>query len=267
MQIREPNPRHRLRRIWAYRQAIWALTTRHIRARFSKPLVGFTWMLVQPALLALVFAVFFGKLVRVPSDGLPYPVFVFTGFALWQGVSRSASEAGSAFDSAAPLLRQTPLPRLAPVLAIVAGASIDVIGALVIAFAFALSSGLWPGLPLLALPLILLVNLAVISGMAAALAGLCGAWRDLRQLVPLGLQVFMFASPVIYPVQLIPAQWQPVYFLNPFAGILTALRWSLLGGPAPNWGLCAISGSSAIFCAVMGVIIFQALEGRAADAI
>jgi homopolymeric O-antigen transport system permease protein len=263
--IRSNRPPGRLRRLWAPRAALFALTFRQVRGRFAKPLIGFAWLILQPALQALVFSVFFGFLVRVPSDGTPYPAMVFTGVALWYLVQHSAAEGANAFIGAAPLLRQTPMPRLYPVIAATLSAGVDACIALLVAFFVGLLFGTHPGWPLITAPLFVLAALIAAFGLSSILAALCGVWRDIRQLVPLGLQVLMFASPVIYPASLIPQSWQPFYALNPFSGIISALRWSLLGAPAPDSTNLIISLGSALVLGGFGLWLFFSLEGRAAD--
>lgn len=264
---RQANPKGRLLRLWNHREAVQALVSRQFKARFEKPVIGLIWMLIQPLVLAGLFAVFFGALVRVPSGDIPYPAFVFVGVALWQGVQRALSESASMFDSAAPLLRQTSLPRLAPVLANIAGAAIDVVIALLVAIFIGWLFGVKVGMQILITPVFLALALFTATGLSAALGGLCGAWRDLRQMVPLGLQILMFASPVIYPSSLIPEKFQYWYAINPFAGILDGLRWTLLSGPAPDLISLGISTASSLVCLAFGLWIFFKLEGRAADAL
>ncbi|MBL4594959.1 MAG: ABC transporter permease [Robiginitomaculum sp.] len=266
-QIRTAHPKDRLQRLWVYREAIFALVGRQFKARFDKPAIGLMWMLLQPAALAVLFAVFFGLLVRIPSNDIPYPVFVFVGVALWQGVARALGESAHVFESAASLLRQTSMPRLAPVFANVAGSSLDVLASLVVAVIIALAFGVIPGFNLVFLPVFLALALIATTGIAAALAGVCGAWRDVRQLIPLGLQFMMFASPVIYPSSLVPPQYQLLYAVNPYSGILDGLRWSMLHGPMPQFAPMFVSTISALACFVIGIWIFMKLEGRAADAL
>ncbi len=265
--IRKANAKGHIKRLWQNREAVSALVERQFRARFEKPLVGLSWMLLQPIILALLFAVFFGALVRVPSGNIPYPAFVFVGVALWQGVQRALSESANVFESAAPMLRQTSLPRLAPVLANVAGASIDVIISLTVAVFVGLLFAIPLTLKLVFAPLFLLLAFLATTGLAAALGGVCGAWRDLRQTIALGLQVLMFASPIIYPASLIPQEYAVLYAINPYSGIIEGLRWSLLGGSMPDIGLLLISTGSSIILLVGGVWLFTKLEGRAADAL
>jgi lipopolysaccharide transport system permease protein len=266
-QIRTAKPKGRLQRLWFHREAVMALVERQFMARFDRPVIGLVWMLLQPALLALIFTLFFGILVRVPSGNMPYPAFVFVGIALWQSISRALSESAIVFEASAPLLRQTPLPRLAPVLANIAGASLDALAALFVAILVAWVSGIAPGWRLLALPIFLILALSTTTGLAAGLGALCGSWRDLRQLVPLGLQILMFGSPIIYPASLIPEPWQMLYAINPYAGVLQGLRWSILGGPLPDLALFLISATSGVICLLLGVFLFFRMEGRAADAL
>jgi lipopolysaccharide transport system permease protein len=263
--IRRAHPPGRLRALWDQREALMALTFRQIRGRFAKPVIGLAWLILQPALQAVVFSLFFGLLVRVPSDGTPYPAMVFTGVALWYLVQHSAAEGANAFISAAPLLRQTPMPRLYPVLAASLSATVDATIALFIAVLAGLLFGTHPGWALLMAPLFVVLALLASFGLSALLAALCGVWRDVRQLVPLGLQILMFSSPVIYPASLIPDGWQRIYALNPFSGIISGLRWSLLGAPTPDLVNLGISIGSALALAGLGLWTFMALEGRAAD--
>ncbi len=263
--IRRAHPPGRLQQLWVQREALWALTFRQIRGRFAKPVIGLAWLMAQPALQALVFSVFFGMLVRVPSDGTPYPAMVFTGVALWHLVQYSASDGANAFISAAPLLRQTPMPRLYPVMASTLGAMLDTVIALAVAALVGLLFGTRPSWPLLLAPVFVAIAALAAFGLSSILAALCGVLRDIRQLVPLGLQILMFSSPVIYPASLIPDQWQSLYALNPFSGIISALRWSLLGAPAPDIINLGISFVSALFLGTFGLWVFMIMEGRAAD--
>ncbi len=265
--VRTKNPKGRLRRLWQNREAVQALVQRQFKARFDKPLIGLLWMLIQPAALAVIFAIFFGTLVRVPSDGIAYPIFVFVGIALWQSISRALSESAIMFEAAAPLLRQTSLPRLAPVLANIAGASLDALASLFVAVLVAMVFGISFQVHLLYVPAFLLLALCCTVGLAAGLAGICGAWRDVRQLVPLGLQILMFASPIIYPATLIPAHYQIWYAINPYATVLQGMRWTMLNGPPPEPLYAMISCISALFILCGGIALFFKLEGRAADAL
>ncbi len=263
--IRKARPAGRLLDLWAQREALWALTFRHIRGRFAKPAIGLGWLILQPAAQAVVFSVFFGMLVRVPSDGTPYPAMVFTGVALWSLVANSAAEGANAFLSAAPLLRQTPMPRLYPIISANLSAMVDSSIALTVAVIAGLLFGTQPGWPLLMAPVFVAITMVATFGLSAILGALCGVWRDMRQMVPLGLQILMFSSPVIYPASLIPDKWQALYALNPFSGLISALRWSLLGAPAPHWGHFGISALAAFTLGAIGLWMFLALEGRAAD--
>ena len=265
--IRKARPPGRLKALWQRREVLFALTFRQIRGRFAKPVVGLVWLVLQPVLLALVFSFFFGFLVRVPSNGMPYPAMVFTGVALWSLVQHAAMQGANAYEAAAPLLRQAPLPRLYPVLAGTLSATLDSVIALIIAFLTGLVLGTHPGWPVLAAPAILVLAMFAAFGLSSFLAVLCGLWRDARQMVPLLLQLLMFASPVIYPLSLVPQDWQRLYALNPFAGIISALRWSLLGAPAPDPVNFSISAAMALASGLAGLWVFFMLEGRAADAL
>jgi len=208
----------RLRELWAHREVVYFLVWRDVKVRYKQTALGVAWVILQPLLMMLVFTALFGRLARVPSDGLPYPVFAYLGLLPWQLFATGLGPAANSLVANERLVTKVYFPRLAiPVAAVITGL-VDVA----------------VGLAVLALPALVLLATAAATAAGVGLAALNVQFRDVRHALPFLAQLWMFATPVAYPSSLLPARWRLVYALNPMVGVTEGFRWALLGRtPAP----------------------------------
>jgi lipopolysaccharide transport system permease protein len=250
-----------LREAWADRELVALFMRQHVKVRYKQSVLGVLWLVLQPLGMAVMFTLFFGLLLRVPSDGTPYGAFVLTGMVLWQFFSRGVSEASISLSSQSAILSKVYFPRiLIPVVAVL-GAGIDFLVIVAVVLVILVVSGTLPGPMIVMAPLFAL--LAAVAAIAAGvwLTAIDVLYRDLRNLLPLALQALMYATPIIYPASLIPAQWLWLYRLNPMVPIVEGFRFSLLPGAVPP-GPGDIAYSAAVIAIVLstGLVVFRRVE-------
>ncbi|TAD92219.1 MAG: ABC transporter permease [Alphaproteobacteria bacterium] len=256
-----------LRELWQHRDLLWMLTWRGIHVRYKQAVIGAGWAILQPLALMAVFSIFFGLIVRIPSDGIAYPLFVYSGLTLWQFTARAVHEGAGAIALNPHLVAKIYLPRLYLPLAAILAAAVDLAASFVALLVMLAIYQVVPGWQVIVLPLVLLLVAATVVGMAAFLAAMWALYRDVAHLLPFLLQVWMFCTPVIYPTSMVPAAWQWVYALNPMVTAVDALRWALLGGVAPTPSMILASTLVALALLVFGYCWFRRREGVMPDAV
>ena len=250
--------------IWAHRELLYFLVWRDIKVRYKQTVVGAAWAILQPLCSMVIFSIVFGKFAGIPSDGAPYPIFVFACLLCWTFFSNAVSQSGSSLVNQSHLLTKIYFPRL-----LVPAASIGV-GLIDFALNFAVFGGimLWyrhvPGLAILLLPLMILLTVVTALGIGYIIASLTVAYRDFRIVVPFVLQAWMFASPVIYSTTLVPDQYRWAMSLNPMTGIIGGFRSALLGHPI-DWAALGISALIGVSVFTFGIYNFRRTERRFAD--
>ena len=252
--------------LWAQRELALILAARDLRLRYRQTLFGVAWAVLQPLIAMGIFTGIFGSLTSIPSDGLPYPVFVLAGLVVWFFLLTAVSAAAESLIEHRDLVTRVWFPRmLAPVAAVLA-AGLDLLISLVLLAVAMIAYGVAPGLQLLTLPVWILV--ALLLALAAGV-WLCAAnvlYRDVRYALAFLLQVWLFASPVVFPSSLVHGAWQLLFYLNPAAGLLDGFRWAVVDGPAPSaW--VAISAASLTGLLAAGAIYFRSVERTFADRI
>jgi lipopolysaccharide transport system permease protein len=266
--IEPPKGWHMLdwRELWAYRELLWVLATRDIKVRYKQAVLGTAWAVIRPFTTMVIFSVVFGALAKIPSDGYPYPVFVFAGLLPWSFFSTAISASGQSLVGSAHLVSKVYFPRLIIPLASVGAGLVD----LLISTAILLLMMLWYGVSwswsLLAAPLLLLAVVFTALGMGTLLSALTVAYRDFTHLTPFLVQVWMYVTPVIFPVSIVPRQWQWLLYLNPMTGLVEGFRAAFLGKPFDALGL-GISFAIALVLFGCGVAYFERVERRFADII
>lgn len=254
-----------LREVWDYRELLYFLVWRDVKVRYKQTVLGAAWAIVQPVMTMLVFSIFFGRLAKVPSDGIPYPVFAFTALLPWQLFAYALSESSNSLVSNQNLITKVYFPRLViPIAAVLAGL-VDFAIAFVVLLVLMLYYGIVPTAAVALLPLFMV--LAVMTALAVGLwlSALNVKYRDVRYTIPFLTQFWMFATPVAYPSSLVPEQWRALYGLNPMAGVVEGFRWALLGkshGPGP---LLAVSVAAVVVLLVGGLMYFRRTESTFAD--
>ena len=252
------------RELWDSRELLAFLVWRDVSVRYKQTVLGLAWAILQPVFTMLVFTVVFGNLAQMPSQGVPYPIFVYAGLLPWMFLSTAVTGASQSLVSQQALLTKIYLPRLFVPAASIGGGLVDL---LVSSGVFALLMayyGVVPGWGLLAVPLLVLLTLVASLGVGLALAALTVTYRDFRYVIPFMVQAWMYLSPVIYPVTLVPPKWQLLLAVNPMVGIIDGFRSALLGTP---WNLPALAMSTACASALLlfGLFYFRKTERRFAD--
>ena len=219
------------REMWAQRDLFLIFVWRDLKVRYKHTVLGISWVLLHPLLMTLVFTIFFGIVVRVPSDGVPYPLFAFSGLLPWMFFSQTVAAGTQSLSGHGYLINTIYFPRLVLPLINVCVRLVDVLVASAVLIGLMLYYGIRPGPRFLLFP-ILILQLAVLAfSLSACLARLQLKYRDVNSLLSIVLQVWMFASPIVYPASLIGGRWRKIYFLNPLAGVIENLRAALFGLP------------------------------------
>jgi lipopolysaccharide transport system permease protein len=257
----------RLGELWASRDLLYFLAWRDVKVRYTQAAMGVAWAVVQPLLMMAVFSVFLGRLANVPSDGVPYPVFVFCGLVVWTYFANALATATESLVSSSNLVSKVYFPRLVMPLAALLSWLPDLAIAAVILVVIMLFYGLVPAATVVLLPLFAAGAVLAAAGVGVWLSALNVAYRDVRYAVPFLIQIGLFASPVVYPASLVPDHLRLLYGLNPMAGVVEGFRWALLGrGDAPL-GLVAVSGATAVVLLITGLFYFRRVEHGFADVI
>ena len=259
-------PNLRASELWAFRSLFWALVTRDIKVRYKQTALGFAWAILQPFMLMLVFSVFFGALAKVPSDGYPYPLFVFAGLLPWMFFANAISTSARSVVGAQHLVNKVYFPRLLIPLSSIGASLLDFFVAGIVLVLMLLAYDVSLSLQLLWVPLLTLAIIFTALGVGTLLAALAVRYRDFGHVVPFMVQLWLFATPVVYPASLVPAQWQWVLNLNPIAGLITAFRAACLGQTV-DWQAAALSLAVGVGIFVLAIIYFDRTERSFADVI
>ena len=253
-----------LRDLWVYRELLYFLTWRDLKVRYKQTVLGVTWVVLQPLLTTFIFTLFLGMLVRVPSDGTPYALFVFTGMLPWTFFTGAITTSSNGLVGNAHLITKVYFPRSLIPISAVAGRLVDfAIGSAVLAVLMAYY-GVGVTWHLAALPLLVILLTLLALGLGMAASALNVRYRDVGVLVPLLLQLWMYASPVVYPVSLVPGRWRRLYALNPLVGVIEGFRSALLGREF-DWSALGVSAACTLVLLVCAALWFRRMEAEFAD--
>lgn len=253
--------------LWAYRDLLLILALRDVRLRYKQTALGVIWVIMQPLVAALIFAVIFGRLAGLPSGDTPYMLFVFAGLLPWNLFAGALQRAGNSLIGDARLITKIYFPRMVIPIGSSAAVLVDFLVTLGVMFVLiaAFRVPLTPNL--LALPLLTALTLVIAIGISFSISALNVYYRDFSYALPFVIQVWMYASPLVYTAEIVPQAWRWLYALNPMAGVIEGFRWSLLGvGEFPALELALSAGvAAALF--IVGAFIFQRVERSFADVI
>jgi len=255
-----------LRELWAYRELLLVLAMRDIRVRYKQTVLGAAWAILQPFMTMVVFTIFFGKLASMPSDGYPYPVFVYSALVPWTFFANAITSSSNSLVGSAHLISKVYFPRLIIPLSAVGVGLLDFAIASSILLAMMLFYGVGWSLNLLMAPVLLIAVVFVAVGVGTLLSALTVAYRDFRYVVSFLVQLWMFVTPVVYPASLVPTQWRWLLYLNPMSGLIEGFRAAFLGSAFDFLGL-VVSIGVAMVVFVVGVAYFERVERRFADII
>jgi len=257
----------RLRELWEYRELLYFLVWRDIKVRYKQTALGAAWAIIQPFFSMVVFSLFFGKLAKMPSDGIPYPIFAYAGLVPWTFFANGLSQSANSLVDSANLIRKIYFPRLTIPIANVLAGLVD----FVLAFAVLLVMMAWyriyPTERLIWLPLFLLLALVTALAVGLWLSVLNVEYRDVRYTVPFITQFWMFATPIVYPSSLLNEPWRTIYGLNPMVGVVEGFRWALLGTKTAPGPAIAVSAAAALLLLVGGAFYFRRMEKTFADVV
>jgi lipopolysaccharide transport system permease protein len=252
--------------LWAYRELLGFLVWRDVKVRYKQTVLGAAWAVLQPVTTMLLFTLLFGRWGKMPSDGQPYAIFAFAALIPWTFFANALSSASGSLTGNTHLISKVYFPRLLMSMSTLGTGLIDMLVALGVMLAMMAWFGIAPTLRMLGLPMAIALTAAVAFGVGSALAALCALYRDVRYVIPLLTQLWMFASPVIYPLTFIPMQWRWLFYLNPLVGAIDAFRSALLGLPF-NWAAIASAWMVTLVIGCAGLMYFRRVERRIADLI
>ena len=257
--------------VWAHRELLYFLIWRDVKVRYKQTALGAAWAVIQPLTTMLVFTIFFGGLAKVGSDGLPYPIFSYTGLLPWTFFAQGLSQSSNSLVGSSNLIKKIYFPRLIVPISSVLGGIVDFAVAFVVLIGMMAYYRIWPSLAVVALPLLLLLATTCVLGVGMWLSALNVEYRDFRYIVPFLVQIWLFVTPVIYPASRVEDKLRSMglptwlYGLNPMAGVVQGFRWALLGRiPFPAEALTE-SAVISILLLVSGAFFFKRMERTFAD--
>lgn len=255
----------RLNDVWQYRELLYFLTWRDVKVRYKQTALGAAWAVIQPLFTMLVFSLFFGRLAKMPSDGLPYPVFAYAALVPWTFFANGLAQSADSLVGSANLLRKVYFPRLLIPMATVMSGLLDFGIAFLVLLGLMVWYGVLPTVNIVWLPLFLLLALVTALGVGLWLSALNVLFRDVRYTVPFLVQFWLFATPIAYPSSLLPEPWRIVYGLNPMAGVVEGFRWALLGTSHAPGPMVGVSACVSVALLVGGAYYFRRMETTFAD--
>ena len=254
-----------LRDLWNYRELLYFFVWRDIKVRYKQTGLGVAWAVIQPVMTMIVFSVFFGRLAKIPSDGLPYPVFAFAALLPWQLFAYSLTEASNSILSNQNLITKVYFPRLAIPIASTLAGLVDFAIAFFVLLCIMAYYRIVPGLAILLLPFFVLFAVVTALSVGLWLSALNVKYRDVRYAIPFLTQLWMFATPVAYPSSLLKEPWRTVYGLNPMVGVVEGFRWMLLGTGQRPGPMLLVSVVAVVFFFLGGLRYFRKMETTFAD--
>jgi lipopolysaccharide transport system permease protein len=257
----------RLRELWDYNELLYFLTWRDIKVRYKQTVLGAAWAIIQPFFTMLIFSLFFGRLAKIPSDGIPYPIFSYVALVPWTFFANGLSQSSNSLVGSANLIKKVYFPRLViPISSVISGA-VDFVLSFAVLIVMMFFYGICPTSHILWMPFLLLLALITALGGGLWLSAINVQYRDVRYAVPFLIQVWMFATPIAYPSSLLSEPWRTVYGINPMVGVVEGFRWALLGAKTAPGPMMVVSTLVALMLLVSGAYYFRRMEKTFADVV
>ena len=253
--------------LWRERELLWFLAQRDLKVRYKQTLLGAAWAVGQPLVTMVVFTLIFGRLADLPSEGLPYEVFVLGGLVPWGLVATGVPATSMSLLSNVSLITKVRVPNMVLPAASVAGAVVDLAIAVVLLLVVAAGFDVYPGPELVALPVFVALAVAIVFGIGLLLAAVNVLFRDVRYVVPFAVQTWLFLTPVVYPTTEVDGAVRWLYALNPMVGVVEGFRWSALGAGSELGEVLPVSVAGAILLVLAGAYVFRRIEPRFADVV
>jgi homopolymeric O-antigen transport system permease protein len=255
----------KLNELWEYRELLYFLIWRDIKVRYKQTALGAAWAIIQPFFTMVVFSLFFGRLAKMPSDSIPYPIFSFAALVPWTFFANGLTQSSNSLVGSANLITKVYFPRLTIPIASVLSGIVDFALAFVVLLGMMLYYGIMPTLNVLWLPLFLLLALIASLGVGLWLSALNVEYRDVRYVVPFITQFWLFVTPIAYPSSLLSEPWRTLYGVNPMVGVVEGFRWALLGTKTAPGLIIAVSSTAALVILLTGAFYFRRMEKTFAD--
>lgn len=258
----------KINELWEYRELLYFFIWRDIKVRYKQTVLGASWAIIQPVLTMVVFSLFFGRLAKIPSDGIPYPIFSYAALVPWTFFANGLNQSSNSLVGSSNLITKVYFPRLTIPFATVLSGVVDFVLAFAVLLIMMVYYGILPTANVLFLPLFLLQALVTSLGVGLWLSALNVEFRDVRYVVPFMIQIWMFATPIAYPSSLLSGTARTIYGLNPMVGVVEGFRWALLGtqNNAPL-ALIAASSLTALLLLISGAFYFRRMEKHFADVV
>lgn len=257
----------RLGDLWAYRELLYFLVWRDIKVRYKQTALGAAWAIIQPFFSMVVFSLFFGKLAKMPSDGIPYPIFAYAALVPWTFFASGLSQSANSLVDSANLIKKVYFPRLTIPIANVLSGLVDFALAFGVLMGLMFWYGVIPTMRVVWLPFFLLLALVTALAVGLWLSVLNVEYRDVKYTIPFLTQFWMFATPIVYPSSLLSEPWRTVYGLNPMVGVVEGFRWALLDTKTAPGPMIAVSAGAALVLLVGGAFYFRRMEKTFADVV
>jgi lipopolysaccharide transport system permease protein len=255
-----------LKELWEYRELVYTFALRDIKVRYKQTALGAAWAVIQPFMMMVVFTIFFGKLAKIPSEGIPYPLFSYAALLPWTLFSEGITRSTNSMITNANIMTKVYFPRLVMPISGILSPLIDFMIAFVILIAMMLYYGFVPTINIIWLPIFILLALMTSLGVGLWLSAFNVQYRDFQYTLPFLIQLWLFASPVVYPSTLLPESYRWIYGLNPMAGVIEGFRWALLGTNPPST-MIAFSFVIVMVLLISGAYYFKRMEKTYADVV
>jgi lipopolysaccharide transport system permease protein len=257
----------KLKELWEYRDLLYFLAWRDIKVRYKQTVLGAAWAIIQPFFTMVIFSIFFGRLAKVPSDGLPYPIFAFAALVPWTFFANGLNQSSNSLVGNANLIKKVYFPRLVvPISSVISGV-VDFVLAFAVLLGMMLFYGILPTVNILWLPLFVLLIFVTALGVGFWFSALNVQFRDVRYTVPFLTQFWLFATPIAYPSSLLSEPWRTLYGINPMVGVVEGFRWALLGTDTAPGPIIIVSSLVALGLLVGGAFYFRRMEKTFADVV
>ena len=257
----------KLHELWEYRELLYFLAWRDIKIRYKQTMLGAAWAIIQPFFTMVIFSIFFGRLAKIPSDGVPYPIFSFAALVPWTFFAHSLNQASNSLVNSANLIKKVYFPRLAVPIATVFSGMVDFALAFFVLLGMMIYYGIFPTVNALWIPAFFILAVVTSLGVGLWLSAMNVRYRDIRHAIPFLTQFWLFATPIAYPSSLLSEPWRTLYGLNPMVGVVEGFRWGLLGTDTAPGPIIAASSLMALAILISGAFYFRRVEKTFADVV
>jgi lipopolysaccharide transport system permease protein len=256
-----------IREMWTYRELLYFLVWRDIKVRYKQTVLGASWAIIQPFVTMVVFTLFFGKLAKMPSDGIPYPLFSYAALVPWNFFANGLNQASNSLVGNSNLIKKVYFPRMDLPVASVLGGILDFAIAFAVLVGMVFYYGKIPSIHTLWLPFLLMLAFVTSLGAALWLSALYVRFHDVRHIIPFLIQIWLFATPIVYPSSLLKEPWRTIYGINPMSGVVEGFRWALLGTDTAPGPILIVSSLVALALLFSGAFFFRRMENTFADVV